>query len=1577
MKIIFYWKLLLITITIKWKTCLGTKANIILILTDDQDLLLKSLENLPKVDNLLTKEGAIFSNAFTSSPICCPSRASILSGLYAHNTQTYNNSHDGGCYSNHWIKNIEPFTFPVKLKEAGYETFFAGKYLNQYKSKEVPIGYDQFFGLHGNSVYYNYTLNENGKLINYKDTSEDYLTNVIKSRSLNFIKNQTGVKPFFAMLSVPSAHAPFTPEAKYKDYFKNKTAPNTKNFNIGAKPFDKHWLMTMKPHEMDDSVLATIDEYYRRRLETLLTVDDLVEDIVNQLTDQMMIDNTYIILTSDNGYHLGQWAMPFDKRLPYETDIRVPLIVRGPHISQSIINSPVLLIDIAPTILNWAKVPLIIEDFDGKPFDYLLTHSYDGKIEERQMLIEYWGEGNQETFNPSCPYKKSQRLSGCTIEAGCKCEDSWNNTYACARHIAQDINFIFCMFDDHESFQEAYDLNEDIYQLQNIGYDILPSVQAKYQITIQNLKECRDIIMDPKSIEKLAKVLRDQGDKLLTSEFKFTLTGDLLRSLNDSFSLIIDESELVPPMTFQVTKPNNSKSNVFRDLIQIYDFIQKTLILKLTKFLDEEDLLEDNCIIDISKFRSLLTLEIQRVPIERITGLQGLRSQLQEIVAEKCLTNIKDLIMFCAGDKSSGFIWNSLKRADFSYNNLEKIDSSFEFTPYLQHLNLSHNKIFQISALVWLPNLKFLNLSFNNLTSIPKLNVESYRRLQSLIITDNIIEDISGLARLDALLELDLSGNFMLDHSLLLPLCTLSALRYLNLTGNPLSCHPKHRSATCRFLSKNAATVQFLLDGSSLSKYEKSLTGSYENYYPIFGHRISVSASSTVTSRAIPPQTPSTKSINNTPEGSSLSSVNSLLLNNSSNATISQENQTFSNQKRMKPRCVVIEESDAKHDKQLEEKSPKDKKMLKEASQEHLVTKREIEQLREQYGSEWLFNQGAVVGFEDQNVTARKKLLLGDLLSTSPALRMDESFEKSDPTDSSTPLEETIIPFEEATGNKSIDDSEGNSIYTSALDETFPQELPEEEEEKIVLSEPEDNEIKFIVIDEFSQDDLFLIITETNIKEKDAMSTRTNAKWGMSTLESVERPRSDLIRLTFDTIRKDKRERQYRMDLKCCQELEKILRDFLSSRPLSEMNQTVYKCPKCNSQFSREIDDRKKRDYEIKCSCGNKYVIEIHKTTKCETSPPKTFLSGNFFSSTTSSTAQGTIQKTASSISIEKKGDAATGGGIPKTSHSFSSIESAFDSNQSVAGSSVEVLSECSSQMSQISQTSQSSIEVLDSIHGSRKPSEERRILQKPTLDTINDNGQKHDESPLNETLTSSTEMKNDLKSKTLMNLANVNLTESSSSGSVCESIVTTYEKGKQSEKSTTEGDKPNESKLEGIFKSSSILLSKTQRKESESEPNFLANPIHYNYEDLSVVDHRVKLYLFQNILEENDEKLMWLVKTLVIEDDAGANGKPFYSLVIMSTKKIYVLKIIGEETEDIGSWLKKVMFHSIDRIETIHEIVDKLGISFVFKSKAKIHLLLPDQHVTDRLTKHITTSSKLIKILKLRQHLLDHSLRN
>lgn len=299
--------------------------------------------------------------------------------------------------------------------------------------------------------------------------------------------------------------------------------------------------------------------------------------------------------------------------------------------------------------------------------------------------------------------------------------------------------------------------------------------------------------------------------------------------------------------------------------------------------------------------------------------------------------------------------------------------------------------------------------------------------------------------------------------------------------------------------------------------------------------------------------------------------------------------------------------------------------------------------------------------------------------------------------------------------------------------------------------------------------------------------------------------------------------------------------------------------------------------------------------------------------------------------------------------------ESAFDSNQSVAGSSVEVLSECSSQ---VSHTSQSSIEVIDQL--SRK-SEERRISTAPSLDTIDDDPGKSEGTVLEKTIKETVEEKQLSeveKPKVILSIGNVNLTESSSSGSVCESVCTAYEQNGSKKKSVKEESK---SPLEGIFKTSSLLLSRTISKKEPETINHPSKPIQYNFDNLSVVDHRLKLFIFQNVLEDNDEKFMWLVKCVVIEDDTSSNFMPTTALVVMSTKKIYLLKIVGKETENVESWLRKSMTYSVDQIVMIRNIIFDTGLSFIMKANFNFHILLRDSKLLSILQKHITTSSKLV----------------
>ncbi|XP_053686248.1 N-acetylglucosamine-6-sulfatase-like [Sabethes cyaneus] len=446
--------------------------------------MLKGLSPMTKTLKLIANQGATFVNAFTSSPICCPSRSSLLSGQYAHNNKAFNNSKSGGCFGTHWRETVEPEAFPVLLQKHGYKTFFAGKYLNEYYSKEVPVGWNEWYGLHGNSRYFNYTLNENGKVLFHFD---EYLTDLLKNRTLRFLQDIQADTPFFAMIAPPAPHEPFTAAHRHENMFPHENAVRTKNFNVPFGPLEKHWLLTMPPSPLPEQIVKEIDIIYRKRWQSLMAVDEMVDAIVTLLEERELMTNTYFIFTSDNGYHMGQFSQPYDKRQPYETDIRVPFLIRGPKVApKSLVSSPIALIDVAPTVLELAGIP-VPSKMDGASFISKLNTM---EIHERQILIEYWGEGNYETYNPECPWQRQDKLSLCSSNIACHCQDSWNNTFSCVRHLGREVDMIYCQFKDNENFVEAYDLTTDSYQINNIAYEMLPSIRAHYSLVLTNLTKC-------------------------------------------------------------------------------------------------------------------------------------------------------------------------------------------------------------------------------------------------------------------------------------------------------------------------------------------------------------------------------------------------------------------------------------------------------------------------------------------------------------------------------------------------------------------------------------------------------------------------------------------------------------------------------------------------------------------------------------------------------------------------------------------------------------------------------------------------------------------------------------------------------------------------------------------------------------------------------------------------------------------------------------------------------------------------------------------------------------------------------
>jgi len=333
------------------------RPNIIIIMTDDQPV--HSIEQMPSVQKELVENGITFENAYVTTPLCCPSRASILTGQYVHNHGVKTNRIPiGGATVFDDVS-----TLAVWLDEAGYHNGLIGKYLNDYDALPegyVPPGWDDFHAFvkkdPDKDFYFGYSMNENGKIVQYGFEQEDYSTDVICDKAVDFIRTNRD-KPFFLMVNFYAPHQPYLAAERHKDLFKEYdenftryAPPNYYEEDLSDKP---EWMQIGERPDKD-----YVEKVRQRMLRTLAGVDDSVGELVALLEEEGIRDNTLIIFMSDNGYALGDHGL-IGKACPYEECLRIPLVILYPDkITASRLDpSMVLNIDIAPTVMDLVGSP--------------------------------------------------------------------------------------------------------------------------------------------------------------------------------------------------------------------------------------------------------------------------------------------------------------------------------------------------------------------------------------------------------------------------------------------------------------------------------------------------------------------------------------------------------------------------------------------------------------------------------------------------------------------------------------------------------------------------------------------------------------------------------------------------------------------------------------------------------------------------------------------------------------------------------------------------------------------------------------------------------------------------------------------------------------------------------------------------------------------------------------------------------------------------------------------------------------------------------------------------------------------
>ncbi|BCJ37012.1 hypothetical protein Athai_45150 [Actinocatenispora thailandica] len=386
----------------------GGRPNVVFVLTDD--LSTNLARYMPHV-RALQNAGMSFDDYSVTDSLCCPSRSSIFTGQYPHDTGVYTNSAPDGGFRVFHAGGKEQDTFATSLRAAGYRTAMMGKYLNGYQpggpvdgtSDYVPPGWSEWDVAGNGYGEFDYDLNENHRIVHYGHEPSDYLTDVVSRKGQDFIKASAGAKkPFLLEIATFAPHGPYTPAPRDAHRFPGLRAPRDPAWNTtpSAAPA---WL-AHRP-ALNPAKTAKIDRAFRKRVQSVRAVDKMIGDLRSTLSAAGVARNTVIVFSSDNGYHMGEYRLMPGKQTAFDTDVRVPLVAAGPGIPAGrTSNAVVSNIDLCPTFeqLGGGVTPSSVDGHSLVP----MLHGGSAAHWRTMTLVEHHGPDADRT-DPDLPPRGS------------------------------------------------------------------------------------------------------------------------------------------------------------------------------------------------------------------------------------------------------------------------------------------------------------------------------------------------------------------------------------------------------------------------------------------------------------------------------------------------------------------------------------------------------------------------------------------------------------------------------------------------------------------------------------------------------------------------------------------------------------------------------------------------------------------------------------------------------------------------------------------------------------------------------------------------------------------------------------------------------------------------------------------------------------------------------------------------------------------------------------------------------------------------------------------------------------------